>query len=356
MILSQVPGRICFFGDHQDYLGLPVIAGTIDRYIKLEALPQKKAAFSLVLPDLGETREIALSDASPLAPNDYYRSALHTLKKEGICPDQGYQVTLKGDLPINSGLSSSSAVVVAWIRFLVDAFGKKSSYTAAQIGRWAYESEVLNFNQPGGMMDQYTIAQGGLGFLETTVGDWTPLTPKLGPLVVAVSGIEKQTLGVLAGAKNDALEALAILQKKVPDFDLYQVDKTSYARYKTLLPVALQPFWYATVENYLITRAAAQELQKPTPDTDALGALMNAHQHILKTCIQNTPKPMDTMMAAALKAGAIGAKIVGSGGGGAMVAMVPESALDDVCEAFVSQGATAAFPVQLTAATDVYSR
>ena len=353
MILSQAPGRICFFGDHQDYLGLPVIAGTIDRYINLEAVPQKKSVFNLALPDLGKTREIALSDSSPLAPNDYYRSALYTLKKEGIIPDQGYQVTLRGDLPINSGLSSSSAVVLAWIRFLLDAFGKKTSYTASQIGRWAYESEVLNFNQPGGIMDQYTIAHGGLGYLETTVGDWTSLTPKLGPLVVAISGIEKQTLGVLARAKNDALKALAILQKKVPDFDIHKVDKTSFAQCATFLPEELQPFWYATVENHLITQAALQELQKSTPNTHALGSLMNAHQNILKTCIQNTPKLMDTMMAAALNAGAIGAKIVGSGGGGAMVAMVPESALDAVCKAFVSHGAIAAFPVQLTAASNV---
>ncbi|MEM9867554.1 MAG: galactokinase family protein, partial [Bacteroidota bacterium] len=33
MIEISVPARICFYGDHQDYLGLPVIAGTIDRYI-----------------------------------------------------------------------------------------------------------------------------------------------------------------------------------------------------------------------------------------------------------------------------------------------------------------------------------
>ena len=26
----KAPGRICFFGDHQDYLGLPVIVATID--------------------------------------------------------------------------------------------------------------------------------------------------------------------------------------------------------------------------------------------------------------------------------------------------------------------------------------
>ena len=27
------PARVCLFGDHQDYLGLPVIAGTIDRFM-----------------------------------------------------------------------------------------------------------------------------------------------------------------------------------------------------------------------------------------------------------------------------------------------------------------------------------
>ena len=36
MIKVEAPARICFFGDHQDYLNLPVIAGTINRFIHIE--------------------------------------------------------------------------------------------------------------------------------------------------------------------------------------------------------------------------------------------------------------------------------------------------------------------------------
>jgi len=348
MISIEVPGRICFFGDHQDYLDLPIIAGAIDRTISLTATPQEVRAFTLTLPDLNQTRNIDLDDTSPLEPNDYYRSALHTLSKYGVLPNQGYAVTITGNLPINSGLSSSSAVIVTWIRFLICAFGKNKSFSSRQIGQWAFESEVLNFNQPGGMMDQYTIAHKGLGFLDTTTGNWTPIKPNLGSLVVAVSGIEKQTLGVLGNAKKYTLEALKIVQEKDPSFILQKAQSKHYGQYKAWLPKKLQPYWYGAIENYQITLAAFYELQLQTPDFEKLGQLMNAHQQILKECIQNTPDAMDKMMQAALQAGALGTKIVGSGGGGAMVALATKSTQQQICEAFLSHGAQEAFSVNLT--------
>ena len=51
-IKVQAPARICFFGDHQDYLGLPVIAGTINRYIQINAIPNSDSQFFIQLLDL----------------------------------------------------------------------------------------------------------------------------------------------------------------------------------------------------------------------------------------------------------------------------------------------------------------
>ena len=48
MIKVSAPARICFFGDHQDYLNLPVIAGTINRYIQIEAEPSKENLFFIL--------------------------------------------------------------------------------------------------------------------------------------------------------------------------------------------------------------------------------------------------------------------------------------------------------------------
>jgi len=52
MITSEASARICFFGDHQDYLNLPVIAGTIDRKIKIKATPNLARTYFLQLSDL----------------------------------------------------------------------------------------------------------------------------------------------------------------------------------------------------------------------------------------------------------------------------------------------------------------
>ena len=35
-VISKAPGRVCLFGDHQDYLGLPIIACAIDRFIEIQ--------------------------------------------------------------------------------------------------------------------------------------------------------------------------------------------------------------------------------------------------------------------------------------------------------------------------------
>jgi len=74
---------------------------------------------------------------------------------------------------------------------------------------------------------------------------------------------------------------------------------------------------------------------------------MNAHQKILQECIQNTPEPMRIQMQAALDAGALGAKIIGSGGGGCMVALATEETKADIIQAFKSAGAKDAYQVQL---------
>jgi len=52
MIVST-PGRICLFGEHQDYLGLPVIAAAISKRIQIKGdfRPDKTVHFSL--PDVG---------------------------------------------------------------------------------------------------------------------------------------------------------------------------------------------------------------------------------------------------------------------------------------------------------------
>ncbi len=51
-IISKAPGRVCLFGDHQDYLGLPIIATTINKEITIEANKNSTEEFKIFKKDL----------------------------------------------------------------------------------------------------------------------------------------------------------------------------------------------------------------------------------------------------------------------------------------------------------------
>ena len=48
-IISEAPGRICLFGDHQDYLSLPIIACSINRLMRLEAIENDSKFFEFIM-------------------------------------------------------------------------------------------------------------------------------------------------------------------------------------------------------------------------------------------------------------------------------------------------------------------
>lgn len=349
MIKVKVPARICFYGDHQDYLGLPVIAGTINRFVEIKAEPIPAKEFQISLEDLGEHKTIFLDDAlQSIHKGDYFRSAMAVLKPKGFVFDRGFAIKISGNIPLNAGLSSSSALVVAWIRFLIAIQEEPAEVSNAEIGHWAYEAEVRYFNQPGGLMDQYTIAKQGLLYIDTTTNQTERLDGNLGKLVVAESGIAKQTLGVLKNGRAYQENAIAEVKKVNPDFDLQDAVIGDYELYLNEISPEYRSHWYATIHNYIITKRAKTLLSSKENNTVELGKLMNEHQIILQDRIKNTPPIMTKMMESTLNAGAIGAKTIGSGGGGCMVAMVNDDTKERVIDAFLQNGAKAAYEVELT--------
>ena len=48
----KTPGRICLFGEHQDYLGLPVIAMAISKFSSLSGVARNDAKIVVRKPDI----------------------------------------------------------------------------------------------------------------------------------------------------------------------------------------------------------------------------------------------------------------------------------------------------------------
>lgn len=348
-IKIQAPGRICLFGDHQDYLGLPIIACAINRYIYLTASPNTDMELRINMPDIGEQREIKLDQPMlPISTHDHFISSLKELKLEGCIPDKGYNIEIKGNIPINAGLSSSSAIIVAWISFLLEAFGSDKTITPEYISRLAYRAEVLHYKAPGGMMDQYSISIGNLLFLNTVNGRHTIINNNLQYLIVGESGIPKETLDVLTNLKGYALEAIATVQAKTKDFKIENTTMEDYELNKVYVSNKLRQIFYGAIKNYEITKSAFESLKKNEIDLNKIGSLMNEHHSVLKDILKITVPIIDKMIDGALRNNALGAKIVGSGGGGCIVALADENNVEKVINGILDAGASAAYKVSIS--------
>jgi galactokinase len=338
MIVST-PGRICLFGEHQDYLGLPVIAAAISKRIQIEGDFRDDTTVHFSLPDVGAEETFELN--YPLVytkERDYFKSVLNFLHRKGHHLNKGLELTVSGNIPINSGTSSSSALLVSWVNFLNEMYGL--GYTPKQVGEITYEAEVLEFSEPGGMMDQYSTAVGNVIYLASVPEiNIETYARELGTFVLGDSMEPKDTLGILSHVKFGMLGGMKKIQAKYPAFDL--ATEKDPAKYRDLLSEDEWVLMQANISDRdLLLEAKAMFEGKVAWSDEKLGSLLNEHQVNLREHKRISTPKINRMIRAALNAGALGAKINGSGGGGCMFAYAPKHP-EKVVEAINKEGGKA---------------
>src|SRR3989338_6217145 len=166
-LLVSAPGRICLFGEHSDYLGLPVITMAINRRMKIAAHRRKDKVFRILMPDLKKEESFVPYRPIPYKKErDYLRSSVNILKRRGFKFEEGYDFEITSDIPIEAGASSSSALVIAWLKMLLSLQKTYLQFDPIAIARLGYEAEVLEFHEPGGRMDHFAISMGKLIYHE----------------------------------------------------------------------------------------------------------------------------------------------------------------------------------------------
>ena len=346
------PARVCLYGDHQDYLSLPVIAGAIDRYMHFEVSAWDENSFELHLIDLGETLDIKIDSSQAYTQTsaiDFFRSGLRVAARHGYVAKHGLRVRIYSNIPINAGVSSSSALVVGWIYTLALAFGNGQIPEPDQLGQMAFEAEVLEHQSPGGQMDQYTIAHGGLVHIETgTQIRVHPLKIPALNLVLADSNIKKQTLSTIGSVRELTTEAIKEIQTQNSSFSLIAARTKALDHELDHVRTDLKPYATAAVRNHEITLEALQELKSQAPDVTILGQLMSAHHQQLSQVLKVSHVQIDKWMSLGLEHGAYGAKIVGSGHGGCSVFLVPQTKEHSLSQLLLASGVHAAYPIKIS--------
>jgi galactokinase len=324
-LVISTPGRICLFGEHQDYLKLPIVASAISLRIYIRGRRRKDKLINIDLPDISGKKTFKLEDSAfYIEERDYFKSSINVLQRNSFTFSSGFDCIVEGKIPINAGTSSSSALTVTWINFLTRMSDQCVALPPEQLARYAYEAEVLEFSEPGGMMDQYSTSYGGIiamDFSPRTIV--TRIDKKLKTFVLGNSGEPKNTMFILNHVKNRILDVDNSLRKMDSDFSLLNVSLADLPEYRKYLSEVQYLLLEGTIKIRDITRIARHELNHQVPDDKVIGDLLNEHQIILREVLGISTSKIDAMITASLNAGALGAKINGSGGGGCMFAYAP---------------------------------
>lgn len=314
------PGRVCLFGEHSDYLGLDVIAAAIDMSIEIVAEPREDNTIYVKYLDLNESDEFSLDDEIQYRTRrDYIRSAFNVMARRGISPKQGWDLHVKGTIPIAAGLSSSSAMTVGAIRTILEM--SEESLPLDEIALRAYDAEVTEFGESGGTMDHYASTFGGVIHVNTVENRVTKLPAELGSFVIGDSGEQKEdTVGDLRYIRTTVENEFERIRKEIESFDRRTTSIKEVYKLREGVPSKERGMAEASLRNRDLTNRALSLLNEPTPDNNALGEMLKEHHRILRDDLDRSTLKIERMIAAAYDAGALGCKINGSGGGGSMMA------------------------------------
>ena len=311
--IVSAPGRVCLYGEHQDYLGMPsvVMAINLRCRIKIEERDDRKVVWSS--PKLGDkySGEYNLDNlkCSEIGGvQDHKLASMILTERRGQLPVKGWTATIYSDIPLQAGCSSSSALLVAWIAAMQRLSGFVTS--PIELANLAFEAEVSYFDAPGGNMDQIACAVGGTIRVDPNEKDgYRELENPNFDFVLGDSNTPKDTIGILTRCK---FERLHILEARGGNWD--EIDQTNLSEDELSIVKG-------TIRNRNIERVASGILSGDSK-SENLGELMTEHHSILRDVLKISTQRIESMCDAALDACANGAKIFGSGGGGCMLAMV----------------------------------
>jgi galactokinase len=322
----KASGRLCLLGEHADYLGLEVISFPLDQRLKIHGRPITGSAWRVELADLGTVRDF--EPRLPVARTgryDYVAAGLERALARGLSLRTAYEVTVRSEIPIGKGVSSSSAFCVAWTDFLHRAAEPPRALGPVELADEAYALEVLEFRQSGGMQDHYTIAFGRLVHLDCRSPiRVTRLAARMAGFVLADSGAAKDTQGVLSRVRSSVERSLARLGWPREALRTLTPDQARSAR--SCLDSDDAEILLATVLNRDQAREGARLLAGPLTEPDGqaqLGRLMNLHHEQLRDRLRTSTAAIDRGLEISRNSGALGGKVLGSGAGGCFLAYAP---------------------------------
>lgn len=319
------PAKIILFGEHSVNRGQSALAASVGMHVRCAVTPADGFSFksgnltgAATRQDLLDLRarvddwraRQSFDDIRALAQADFFAPAKYILAHAcgGELP-AGASIIWHSDIPAAGGLGSGGASAVAFATALLAALTGRDRIDIGQVGPLAYLGDVIAHGGVASALDTQTALRGGvIRYTTERWGEAVTVAPGL-HLVIGNTRMRGQTAAVNARVR----EWLAA---------------------------------DATRQHYFEAIGALSDAAVPalaSGDWRTLGRLMNLDQLVLEKIGVSTPE-LERLNHAALSAGALGAKLSGSGGGGVMIALSTAATRQAVAEAITRAGGEALMP------------
>ena len=307
-VIASAPAKIILLGEHFVVYGEPAIVMAIDK--RVYARVEKRNDNRLHVRSMDLNLEVFFeNDSFRVEQGDLKEAKMKfepvkqaiekVMEKHG--QHVGLDIEINSTVPVGAGLGSSAAVIAATTAATGAILDVKLS--KEDILRITYTAEKIVHGAPSGV-DPAISTMGGTMLFQRDTG-FKPLEVKTNiPLIIGDTGVERST---------------RVQVEKVRDL----VDK--YPRVTEHLMKAAREIVLRAIE-------ALKE-----NDLETLGTMMNIN-HALLYGIGVSDESLEWLANAARKAGALGAKLTGAGGGGCMIALAREEKLEQVSEAIQRSG------------------
>lgn len=320
-LLGSAPGRANLLGNPSDLYGGAMISCSVAARARVRLCE----AEGLVLATGGEETRIGGEDDLRLR-GDLFDLARAVLLHLGAPPPR-CRIEYASEIPLRSGLAGSTALVVALLRALLAWQGR--TLEPALLAEHARFLERHRLGVVCGWGDQYMSSFGGLRFLD-----------------FRGKGRDR------ARVEDEPLATLESLAERVPRLP-FVLAFTGVRHFSGAVHSPIRERWLAgepaVVRAYERVAHLAREGREAllAADWARFGALMNEN-HAVQRELGGSGESNERLIAAALAAGAAGAKLAGAGHGGTIVALWPEAERAPLERALREAGAAELLPLAVT--------